>query len=255
MNARGNELGAIKEVVARMLRFSYTYEGTVIDDQDEQKRGRVKVSIPELRWDSGDTCPWVEPEYHFGQVTPKKDAMVVVYFLNGNGNRPVYRGSTGEKLVNRLTPYSDPLVPVLFTDGDLTLTWDRENQIIKAVYADAYSCIMDFKNQTREETVGAHLTKTDWKNKKIDEKFGDVEISVDGKNIVVKNGAVDFEMKDSGKYLIKNTAGSLGAVLTALVDQVKGLKTAGSPSAQVVDPSTQALLEQFKQQITAVLEE
>jgi hypothetical protein len=247
MNARGNEMGALREVVARMLRYSYTYEGTVIDDQDEQKRGRVKVSIPELRWESGDTAPWVEPEYHFGQVTPKVDAMVVVYFLNGNGSRPVYRGSTGEKLVNRLQPYSDPLVPVLFTDGDLTLTWDRENQIIKAVYADSYSYTMDFAEQTREETIGDHSTKIDWKNKTINEKFGDVEISVDGKNIAVKNGVADLLIGDDGKYQIKNAVTDMKVVMDGMADLLDGLVTTGSPATQMTSPATKTQIALFKQ--------
>lgn len=128
MNRRGDELGEVIDLIAQMTRFQKTYLGTVLDDQDELNRGRVKLSVPELGWFRPTESPWVDPEYdRAGHTTPKTGTLVAVYFMAGDAARPVYRGSTGEVKDSKPPSYTGPKDSVVFEDGDLVIKYDRES--------------------------------------------------------------------------------------------------------------------------------
>lgn len=125
MNLRGDEYGEIKDIIAREIRYLKTYTGKVLSTDDELKRGRVKLAIPELGWLTEDQSPWTEPEYPLrGCIVPDVGDWVTVFFLAGNPARPVYRSRTGEIKESWPTSYTGPEIKVLYEDADITILYD-----------------------------------------------------------------------------------------------------------------------------------
>jgi hypothetical protein len=59
--------------------------------------------------------------------------------------------------------------------------------------------------------------------------------------------------KGDGKHYIGNTVSDLCKVLNGIMDIIKGLQTAGSPGAHTVNPTYQAQIENYKNEIEKLL--
>jgi hypothetical protein len=70
----------------------------------------------------------------------------------------------------------------------------------------------------------------------------------------VGKGNVKLLCKD-GLFYIGNAKKDICALLLELVDQIKGIATAGSPAAHTVSPAAQQQLESFKEQIKKLFAE
>lgn len=224
MNLNNDEIGAVRELISRMLTYYQTWEGTVVDIEDPLNRGRIKVKIPQIGWIKLSECPWVEPELQHGQVTPKKDVAVLVYFLNGNKSKPMYRGRSPSLKVSRLVNYATHNDVVLFEDDGETpddtespmyvvfhrdkLTidiqmgkpdegWtqqiDLTNKVIKTVFAgdDGYSQTIDVENKKIETKLSDTYSQTiDAEGKTIETLMGD------GNSVKVEDKKITIECDD-----------------------------------------------------------
>jgi len=63
-----------------------------------------------------------------------------------------------------------------------------------------------------------------------------------------------LKLKKNGKFFMANDSTDLLTVFTGLIDKIKAITTAGSPAAQVVDPTAQASLEAYKNTIKELLD-
>jgi phage baseplate assembly protein gpV len=132
VNQRGNELGAIIDLIAEKVRFLKWYPGQVLSRDDPESRGRVRCAVPGLGWLKEDESPWCEPTYRAGgQVTPARGRYVVVGFLGGDPSRPIYLGEAGEVPSQRPTPYGSPDDEVLYSDGERLIAYDAATDSLK----------------------------------------------------------------------------------------------------------------------------
>lgn len=90
-----------KKVVKPSNVFKYPWIGTVVDNVDPKKQGRVKVSIPGLMEDDAEKLPWVLMENPTGAggtgadgsfIVPKMGAKLNIHFPYDDLHFPVYRG-------------------------------------------------------------------------------------------------------------------------------------------------------------------
>jgi hypothetical protein len=192
MNPRRDEIGALREVIGREVVYLKHFEGKILDNNDPLLRGRIKVSIPELMWETPIQVPWIEPEYHFNQITPDIGTYVIVYFKNGDIDHPVYRGRTGEIKPNRLDEYKDPNTAVLFRDDGedpLTVVYHRDDKSIEFLMGgtDKITALLDTSTKKLEfkilEEEGISLT-LDADTKSIDCTVGEKS------NVLIEDGAV-----------------------------------------------------------------
>lgn len=77
--------------------FNGEYIGIVLDNNDESKSGKLKVTIPSLTngFDTVD-IPWAEPAFPYAYndrgilFIPEVNSAVKIYFLNGSIYKPVW---------------------------------------------------------------------------------------------------------------------------------------------------------------------
>lgn len=106
--------GEIAEIVRVETRFLRHYWAEVVDTEDALSKGRVKVTIPTLGWDTPAKGAWCNPRDRHSMVVPKVGEYVEVYFLEGNENKPVYLGQVAEFEGQTPSKYTDPETVVLY---------------------------------------------------------------------------------------------------------------------------------------------
>lgn len=110
--------GQIRRVIMDETKFMKHYIGKVTDNKDKSNKGRVKVHIDFLGWDTDDKAPWCWPRQIHGMDVPIIGEWVEVYFMNGDRNRAVYLGQASEILSQLPAGYSAETDRVLFQDPD-----------------------------------------------------------------------------------------------------------------------------------------
>lgn len=132
MNLLQNEYGAILEIVRGETRWLRHYVGQVINIDDKFNKGRIQVSIPILGLIDQTNAPWCNPRYINGQVTPRIDDWVEVYFVNGDQNYPVYLGIAAEMKDMILDSYSKD-IQIIHEDMESknSIIYDKLNKVYK----------------------------------------------------------------------------------------------------------------------------
>lgn len=86
---------SLEDHAAGLIRYYAVYHGTVADTVDPEKLHRVRVNIPGLLEPSNWAWPLTAgggSAQRGGHVVPAKGADVLVWFLGGDLERPVYAG-------------------------------------------------------------------------------------------------------------------------------------------------------------------
>lgn len=124
--------GELRKIVREELRYLRHYIGQVVDNQDPSTKGRVRVKIADLGWDTNDKSPWCWPRQLHALDVPKVDEWVEVYFINGDRARAVYLGQASEILEQIPDGYTSPAKRVLFQDPDSgdKIEYDSQGQIL-----------------------------------------------------------------------------------------------------------------------------
>lgn len=121
----------IAEIVAKETRYHRPYTGKVLNVTDDEKEGKILVSIPALSIETEDQAPWVSPVTFNAVITPKKDDWVVIIFIEGDKNQPRYIGiDTAIKDVIPKIFDGNPKKHVLFESNDEngTETYDEDSK-------------------------------------------------------------------------------------------------------------------------------
>lgn len=88
---QNNDLyGMICQIVEEETIFLRHYIGEVVRIEDPLQKGRVKVTIKDLGFDSDSNALWCYPRQGNGMSVPKLNTYVEVYFLNGKPDNAVY---------------------------------------------------------------------------------------------------------------------------------------------------------------------
>ena len=106
----------IQNIVIDELRYFRHYDGIVVDNQDPQTKGRVKVKITALGQFDNDQGIWVRPRQLHALDVPISGEIVEVYFIEGDRTRAVYLANSAENAGQIPTTYSDPSKHVLYQD-------------------------------------------------------------------------------------------------------------------------------------------
>lgn len=79
--------------------FNGVYIGKVIENEDDKKLGRIKVTVPYIYGSIPvEDLPWAEPCFPYGShdtgifFVPEKNALVSVMFIKGNIYKPIWLG-------------------------------------------------------------------------------------------------------------------------------------------------------------------
>jgi hypothetical protein len=156
---------------------SKTYIGPVVDNNDPQKIGRVKIRVMDVFDDLKDEdIPWASPwkDLNGNQFNiPDKGKVVTVIFENGNKNNPEYISSDhyNENLENKL------------------------KQLSNSDYTSMKSLLYDHKTQ---------VYVNDSEGLKIDHKFNNINIKEDSINLNLKdnNGWINIGTQNSNQRAI-----------------------------------------------------
>ena len=123
----------LRKIIAQETKFLRTYLGQVMDIADTLFQGRVLVTIPELGWFTNDMGVWASPCDKKSMIVPKMMDWVIVFFLNGNPDRPYYIGVSGEIMGMKPQNYAAPTDKILWesNDKDAYIKYDEALKSLK----------------------------------------------------------------------------------------------------------------------------
>lgn len=128
-----DELSILRAIIFQETRFLRHYAGEVIDNEDPDGKGKVKVQVSELGWSTAANSSWCWPRTRHSMDIPAVGEMVEVYFMAGDPRRPVYLGQAAEWEGNIPESYDGPDKVVLYQDpetGD-SVEYDRAAGVFK----------------------------------------------------------------------------------------------------------------------------
>lgn len=82
----------IEAIVAPLLKYAVPRLGQIKDLNDPVKKGRVLVTIDSLGWDTNEKGAWCYPKDKKSIITPEKGDFVLVEWLDGMSDIPMYSG-------------------------------------------------------------------------------------------------------------------------------------------------------------------
>lgn len=129
----------IKKLILDTTRYNVPRLGKISKVNDELKKGRVLVLIPSLGWDTDEKGAWCYPKDKNKLVTPDIGKYVLVEFIDGDRDLPVYSG-VATQMKNMLPAAYDGknTTQVLFENKaqDFAIVFDEENNVYKIGAAD-----------------------------------------------------------------------------------------------------------------------
>ena len=125
------------ELILGAIRKDFVYFvprlGRISNVNDEEEKGRVLILIPSLGWNTDDIGAWCYPKDKKSLITPKVNDWVIVEFINGDKNFPVYSGLS-LKMKDMLPKNYDglPTTQLLFEDNlkEFYVKYDEEGKIL-----------------------------------------------------------------------------------------------------------------------------
>lgn len=94
MRDRDSITGLLISAIQPFLKYMVPREGQVKDLKDPEKKGRILVQIPSLGWDTNDKGAWCKPIDKNSLSTVKVDDWVIIQFVDGNRDFPIYIGKS-----------------------------------------------------------------------------------------------------------------------------------------------------------------
>jgi hypothetical protein len=126
--------GEIIKIIDEETLYLRHFVGEIVDIDDELKKGRVKVTLPELGMDTPSLAIWCNPRQGSSMIVPKVGQWAEVYFINGDRMRPVYLYPASEIKDNTLKNYTgDTKEKYLFEDSDSKSNNIKYNQSEKEI--------------------------------------------------------------------------------------------------------------------------
>lgn len=92
MNAFDSLTAMIQKLIADSTRFNVPRIGIVSQNEDPLKKGRILVHIPAFSWVTDDTGAWCYAKDKHALIVPDIDDYVLVEFIDGDMDLPVYSG-------------------------------------------------------------------------------------------------------------------------------------------------------------------
>jgi hypothetical protein len=99
MDRENTTVGIIKTIIWEETKYLRHYYGQVIDNLDIESKGKVKVLVPELGWDTPFSAAWATPRQLHSMTVPLIGEYVEIYFMGGDAALPVYIGQMNDMLL------------------------------------------------------------------------------------------------------------------------------------------------------------
>lgn len=183
----------------------YTGEfiGTVVDNEDPDKRQRIKVTIPGLLEGDADMLPWISPtlQSDFGMTddagvmqVPAKDSLIKVFFQNGDVH---YGLSSGYLHTGKHTPDPDLLKNYPFRRGwkdpaGHKMWIDRKEGEEEFHYEHPTGTMITINKDGRITIEGVENLEINIKGDTKIATKGDTTISTDGDTKITTKGQTDI---------------------------------------------------------------
>ncbi len=91
-----NIIDIIQQITREQFKYMVPRLGQVVDLLDPSSKGRVKVTIPSLGWDTADKGAWCWSRDKNSLITPTLQDWVMVQWMNGKSDFPIYSGIATE---------------------------------------------------------------------------------------------------------------------------------------------------------------
>lgn len=82
----------IERIVRDVTKFNVPRIGIVSNIIDPLLKGRILIKVPFLGWDTDEKAAWCYPKDKKAIITPALKDYVIVEFIDGNMNLPIYSG-------------------------------------------------------------------------------------------------------------------------------------------------------------------
>jgi hypothetical protein len=104
--------------VEKKLKYERRYLGQVSDNEDPSTKGRVRVMVPDLGWDSQERAQWCWPRQGHGMSVPSVGQWVEVWFVAGKREWAAYQGIATEIEGQIPEAFTKRQIRVLLQDPD-----------------------------------------------------------------------------------------------------------------------------------------
>lgn len=126
-------IGMIRKVVLDVVRYNVPRLGIVSKIADiESGKARILVLIPSLGWDTDEKGAWCGIIESNGLITPNVGDYVIIQFLDGDRDLPVYMGKATQMKDMLPNSYVDENTQILFENRakDFSIRYDEANELL-----------------------------------------------------------------------------------------------------------------------------
>lgn len=131
-----NSFEDLKDMIAKIVLDTVIYNvpriGEVAKIEDPLSKGRILVLIPMLGWDTEDLGAWCYPKNDNGITFPKTGDNVLVEFIDGNRDYPIWSGIATQMKDMLPKSYTDHTNQILFENAaqDFSVRYDESNELL-----------------------------------------------------------------------------------------------------------------------------
>ncbi len=153
-------LDTLRDIVLSIIADEFRYHvprlGQIRSVTDPNGKGRVRVVIPSLGWDTIEKAPWCFPTDKRALVTPAVDSWVRVEFMDGNRDKPFYSG---------IDPQVAGQLPESYTSADSQIIFEGGAGALKIAYGERADVLeigkSAFKEAARKDDAITSSSATD----------------------------------------------------------------------------------------------
>jgi len=228
------ELKALETLQRRMDKSYFgKYRAFVRDNEDPEKRGRLRLTIPTVL--GAEISDWALPCFPYGGgagfgwlAVPPQDAQVMVEFIEGDISSPIWTGtfwrSEGE-VPKDLAEGDAPTTKLLKTESGHLLSFEDKKGETKITLRSAKEAQVEM-----DEEGSIALTASDGATVMLDAKAGTLTVS-DANNNTLTLSSKGIECSDGNGNSITTSSG--GIEVSATVIKISGSDvTVGTGSAE-----------------------
>ena len=122
----------ISKIILEITRFNVPRMGQVSKIDDPDDKGRILVHIPSLGWITDDIGAWCFPVDKKSLITPAVGDWVIVQWIDGNMDLPVYTGISSRMKDMLPDSYTDENNQILFENRkrDFSVRYDETGEVL-----------------------------------------------------------------------------------------------------------------------------
>lgn len=134
MSTKADQISSIiLKLVYEATRYFVPRMGVISKIDDPEGRGRILVNIPSLGWMTDEVGAWCYPIDKKSLITPAVNDWVIVQWIDGDMNLPVYSGISTQMKDMLPAAYTDENGQVLFENRakDFSIRYDETEEVLK----------------------------------------------------------------------------------------------------------------------------